>query len=133
MLPETSNVSITPAPIQTDGSKEKSVTQVFKASQERGEIETKSLVKHPVSKVKETPDVLKTPESKLVSSHPQTPEEECRQRKLNVQLCSDSNCPLPKLPKGASYEAVMRIKAAHTAHVAHVIKRKLVDEFNSEE
>ena len=51
-LPETSNVSATSAPIQTDGSKEKkSVTQVFKASQERDEIETNSLVKSPVSKV----------------------------------------------------------------------------------
>ena len=120
---------------QTEQRKKKSVTQILTTCKESTEIETKTdrespIVMSPVSKVKETEEVLKTPESRKGSSCPNTPEEECKQRQVNVKLCDINTCPLSQSPKGASYEAAMRIKAAHTCHVT---KRKLVDEFNLED
>ena len=95
-------------------------------------METKSekVLKSPVSKVKQTDDVMKTSESKLVkvSSCPQTPEEVYQKRQVNIELCNDTNCPLSMPPMGAGYEAAMRLKVAHASHTK---KRKLV-EFNSE-
>ena len=80
------------------------------------------IVTSPVSKVKKNGGSSK--------NCPNTPEEECKWRQVNVQLCDINTCPLSQSPKGASYEAAMRIKAAHASHVT---KRKLVDEFNLEE
>ena len=99
---ETSNVSI---PIQTDGTKEKkSVTQILTTCKESTEIETKTdtespIVTSPVSKVKETEEVLKTPESRKGSSCHNTPEE-CKQRQVNVKLCDINTCPLSQSSKG---------------------------------
>ena len=59
---------------------------------ENTEIETKTdrespIVTSPVSKVKETEEVPKSPESRKGSSHPNTPKEECKQRQVNVKHC----------------------------------------------
>ena len=72
---------------------------------ESTEIETKTdrespIVMSPVSKVKETEEVLKTPESRKGSSCPNTPEEECKWRQVNVKVCDINTCPLSQSPKG---------------------------------